>query len=152
MSAGFYHKLGVDFNDHFQVDPAGRKLRRHVMLVGVSGQYNYDEVRNQVQTWLEPGTINMLNDHCEFVKVDRIYRSIIFKSIDNSADCKFNIIPDRTIINPCLTIEDWNGNALVEVTVNGIQAHFKAAKEGNNLLIWIQTSIEKSSEISIHAI
>jgi hypothetical protein len=152
VSAGFYHKMGVDFNDHFQVDPTGRKFRRHVMLVGLSGQYNYDEVRNQVQTWLEPGTIKMLNNHCEFVKVDRIYRSIIFKSIDKSVDCKFNIIPEKTTINPCLTIEDWNGNALVEVTVNGIKAHFKTAKEGNNLLIWIQISIEKSSEISIHAI
>ncbi len=152
VSAGFYHKLGVDFNDHFQVDPAGRKFRRHVMLVGVSGQYNYDEVRNQVQTWLEPGTITMLNNHCEFVKVDRIYHSIIFKSIDNSVDCKFNIIPQKTIINPCLTIEDWHGNSLVEVTVNGIKAQVRTAKEGNNLLIWIQTSIEKSSEISIHAI
>jgi hypothetical protein len=94
----------------------------------------------------------MLNNHCEFIKVDRIYRSIIFKSIDNSIDCKFNIIPQKTIINPCLTIEDWNGNALVEVTVNGIKAQLRSAKEGNNLLIWIQASIEKSSEISIQAI
>ncbi len=152
VSAGFYHKLGVDFNEHFEVDTAGRKFRRHVMLVGVSSPYNYDEVRNQVQTWLEPGTITMGNDHCEFVKVDRIYRSIIFKSIDKSVDCEFTITPERTIVNPCLTIEDWNGNALVEVTVNGTKAHIKTAKEGNNLLIWIQTSIEKSSEILIHAI
>ena len=128
VSAGFYHKLGVDFNEHFEVDTTGRKFRRHVMLVGVSRPYNYDEVRSQVQTWLDPGTIAMGNDHCEFVKVDRIYRSIIFKSVDKSVDCEFTITPEKTIVNPRLTIEDWNGNALVEVTVNGTKARMKTAK------------------------
>jgi hypothetical protein len=151
-SAGFYHKLGVNFDDNFLVDPSGHKFRRHVMLVGVSGQYNYDEVRNQVQTWLDPGKITMLDTHCEFVKINRINRSIIFKSLNKSKGCRFNIIPKKAIINPCLVIEDWSGSARVEVLVNGIKAHVKTAKEGNNLLIWIQTTIGQPSEISVHPI
>lgn len=149
-SAGFYGKLGVDFDDHFQVDSTGRKFRRHVMLVGVSKPYNYDEVKNQVQTWLEPGTIIMLDKNCEFVKIDRIYRSIVFKSAGNSGSCKFRIEPKSTVVNPTLTIENWKGTTNVEVELDGKKVEAKMAKEGNSLLVWIPATISKTTEISIH--
>ncbi len=152
VSAGFYGKLGVDFKDHYQTDSTGRKFRRHVMLVGLSKQYNYDEVKNQIQTWLEPGTITMLNNNFEFVKIDRIYRSIIFKSINNNGDCKFSINPNRTIINPTFIIENWKSNAYAEILINGNKVIAKTAKEGNSLLVWIETSISQPTEISILAV
>ena len=151
-SAGFYGKLGVDFKDNYLVDTNGRKYRHHVMLIGLSKQYNYEEVKNQVQTWLDPGTINTLNNNYEFVKIDRIYRSIVFKSINNEAICKFSINPKRSIINPTITIENWKGNANVEVWIDGKKAHIKTAKEGNSLLIWIQTVISKQSAIIIKGV
>ncbi len=151
-SAGFYGKLGVDFNDHFLIDSTGRKFRRHVMLVGLSKPYNYDEVKNQIQTWLEPGIITMLNNNFEFVKIDRIYRSMVFKSINNYGDCKFSIKPNGTIINPTFIIEDWKSNAYPEILLNGNVVVAKTAKEGNVLLVWIQASITKPTEISILAV
>jgi len=151
-SAGFYGKLGVDFEDHFQVDKNGRKFRRHVMLVGVSKPYQYDEVKNQIQTWLEPGTITMLNNDFEFVKIDRIFRSIILKSNSNSTECKFNMKPSKTVLNPAFTIENWKGDDKAEVLVNGNKVDAKTAKEGSSLLIWIEISINQEAEISILAV
>jgi len=151
-SAGFYGKLGVDFNDHYQIDSTGRKFRRHVMLIGLSKPYNYNEVRNQIQTWLEPGIINMLNNNFEFVKIDRIYRTIVLKSANNYGDCKFSIKPNRTIINPTFIIENWKSNAYPEILLNGNKVVAKTAKEGNVLLVWIQASITKPTVISILAV
>jgi hypothetical protein len=150
-SAGFYGKLGVDFNDNFQVDKNGRKFRRHVMLVGVSKPYQYDEVKNQIQTWLDPGTISMLNNDFEFVKIDRIFRSIILKSIGNSKECKFNIKPSKTVLNPAFTIENWKGNDNAEVLVNGSKVNAKTAKEGNSLLVWIPAIFNNETTILIQS-
>lgn len=151
-SAGFYGNLGVDFNDHYLVDENGRKFRRHVMLVGVSKPYQYDEVKNQIQTWLEPGTITMLNNGFEFVKIDRLFRSIVLKSNGNQTECKFSINPNKSIVNPTFTIENWKGNDKAEVFVNGNKADAKTAKEGSSLLVWIETSIKNVAEISIQGV
>lgn len=148
-SAGFYGNLGVDFNDHYLVDENGRKFRRHVMLVGVSKPYQYDEVKNQIQTWLEPGTLTMLNNDFEFVKIDRIFRSIVLKSKGNGSICKFIINPNNSIVNPTFTIENWKGNDKAEVFVNGNKADAKTAKEGSSLLVWIPASINQTTEIAI---
>ena len=149
VSAGFYGKLGVDFNDNYLVDENGRKFRRHVMLTGVAKPYNYDEVRNQMQTWLDPGTISMLNKDFEFVKIDRIFRSIILKSNNNSTECKFNIKPNKTIVNPTFSIENWKGDDKAEILINGSKVDAKTAKEGSSLLVWIQVSIIQDTEIAI---
>jgi len=151
-SAGFYGKLGVDFNDHYQIDENGRKFRRHVMLVGVSKPYEYDEVKNQIQTWLEPGSILMLNNDFEFIKIDRIFRSIILKSIRNSMECKFSIKPNKTVMNPCFTIENWIGDDKSEVLVNGSKVSAKTAKEGNSLLVWFPASICQETTIIIRSL
>lgn len=148
-SAGFYGNLGVDFNDHYLVDENGRKFRRHVMLVGVSKPYQYDEFKNQIQTWLEPGTITMLNNGFEFVKIDRLFRSIVLKSNGNQTECKFSINPNKSIVNPTFTIENWKGNDKAEVFVNGNKADAKTAKEGSSLLVWIQDSFNQETKITI---
>lgn len=149
VSAGFYGKLGVDFSDHYLTDSTGRKYRRHVMLTGVSKPYNYDEVRNQIQTWLDPGTIRMISNHCELVKIDRIRRTIVFSQKDNATDCTFSIEPKRTIINPAITVENWKGNESVNVTINGEKQMIKTAMVGKDLLVWIQATLSKPVEISI---
>jgi hypothetical protein len=151
-SAGFYGKLGVDFNDHFQIDESGRKFRRHVMLVGVSKPYQYDEVKNQIQTWLEPGTISMLNNDFEFIKIDRIFRSIVLKSNGKTQECKFNIKPNTILVNPTFTIENWKGNDKAEVLVNGSKVEAKTAKEGKSLLVWIPGTFNKPAQISIQEV
>jgi len=148
-SAGFYGKLGVDFNNHYLIDQNGRKFRRHVMLIGVSKPYEYDEVKNQIQTWLEPGEITMLTDDFEFVKIDRLFRSIILKSIGNQSECKFQIKPNNTIVNPTITIENWQADEDTEVLINGSKVASKTAKEGNSLLVWIEASFNQLSEITI---
>ncbi len=148
-SAGFYGNLGVDFNDHYLVDENGRKFRRHVMLVGVSKPYQYDEVKNQIQTWLDPGTISMLNNDFEFVKIDRIFRSIVFKSNTNSMECRFSIKPNKTLVNPTFTIENWKGDDKVRVLISGNKVIARTALEGHSLLVWIPVSISNPSEISI---
>ena len=149
VSAGFY-RVGLDFNDHFLTDSAGRKFRRHVMLVGASKPYNYEEVRDQVRTWLDPGKITMLDNNCEFVKIDRIYRSIVFKSTGKKPECKFSIIPSKTIINPTITIENWRGDNNADVLMNGNQIKVRTAKEGNSLLVWIPAIISEKTNITIH--
>ncbi len=151
-SAGFYGKLGVDFDDHYQLDENGRKFRRHVMLVGVSKPYNYDEVKNQVQTWLEPGKITMLNNDFEFVKIDRIFRSIILKSNSNSKECKFNIKPNKTVVNPTFTIENWKGGDKAEVLINSNKVDAKTAREGNSLLVWIPATINQETNFVIRSL
>jgi hypothetical protein len=151
-SAGFYGKLGVDFDDHYQVDENGRKFRRHVMLVGVSKPYQYDEVKNQIQTWLEPGTISMLSKDFEFVKIDRILRSIVLKSISNNRQCKFSFLPNKTIVNPTFSIENWKGCDKAEVLINGSKVNAKTAREGNLLLVWIPGTFNKPTQISIQKV
>ena len=148
MSAGFY-RVGLDFNDHYQVDSAGRKFRRHVMLIYASKPYNYKELRNQITTWLDPGRITMLDNNCEFVRIDRIYRSIIFKSINDRIRCKFSITPNKTVINPTFTIKNWKGEGKVQVLLNGSKADIRLAREGNSLLIWVRAAINKETTISI---
>ena len=150
VSAGFY-RVGLDFNDHYQVDSAGRKFRSHVMLVGISKPYNYEEIRDQIGTWLDPGRITMLDNNCEFVKIDRIYRSIIFKSKGKKQECKFSIIPTGTVINPAITIENWKGNDRLEVLLNGSKASFRAVKEGSSLLVWVQKTLNQETKISIQS-
>ena len=150
-SAGFYGKLGVDFEDHYQVDENGRRFRRHVMLVGVSKPYQYDEVKAQIQTWLEPGTISMQNRDFEFVKIDRIFRSIILESKNNSKECKFSIKPNKTVVNPAFTVENWKGDDKAEVLVNGIKVVAKTAKEGNSLLVWIPAMFNQETNIFIRS-
>ena len=152
VSAGFYGKLGVDFKDHYQVDENGRKFRRHVMLVGVSKPYQYNEVKNQVQTWLDPGTITMLTSDFDFVKIDRIFRSIVLKSNSNSLECKFNIKPNKFVVNPAFTIENWKGSDKAEVLVNGIKVEAKTAKAGNALLVWFQATINQETNIVIRSL
>jgi len=151
-SAGFYGKLGVDFEDHFQVDENGRKFRRHVMLVGVSKPYQYDEVKNQIQTWLDPGTILMLNNDFEFLRIDRVFRSIILNSNSKSKECKFRIKPNKTFVNPTFTIENWKGDYKAEVLVNGNKVGAKTAKEGNALLVWIPATINQETNLVIRSI
>jgi hypothetical protein len=148
-SAGFYGKLGVDFEDHFQVDKNGRKFRRHVMLVGVSKPYQYDEVKNQIQTWLEPGEIMMSDTSCEFIKIDRLHKSIIFRTTGDKMVCSFKIIPNKTVINPAITIENWKGNSQPEVILNGEKTTVQTAIEGNNLLVWIPVKINSTAYITI---
>jgi hypothetical protein len=151
-SAGFYGKLGVDFNDHYLVDENGRKYRRHVMLVGLSKQYNYNEVKNQIQTWLDPGTISMQSNDFDFVKIDRIFRSIVLRSNSNSKECKFSIKPNKTLVNPTFTIENWKGSNKAEVHVNGSKVDVQTAKEGNSLLVWIPASLIQETTILIRSI
>ncbi|MFH0756145.1 MAG: hypothetical protein V2B15_02520 [Bacteroidota bacterium] len=151
-SAGFYGNLGVDFNDNFLIDSTGRRYRRHVMLVGVSKPYNYDEIRNQIQTWLDPGKITMLDNNYEFIKIDRICRSITFKSNSNNAECKFSIIPKTTILNPTFTIENWKGDDKVEILFNGSKVDNQTAKEGKSLLVWIPTTIDQETNIIIRSL
>jgi hypothetical protein len=150
VSAGFY-RVGLDFNENFQVDSEGRRFRRHVMLVGVSKPYNYDEVRNQIQTWLDPGKITMLDNNCDFVKIDRIYRSIIFKLEHNNKECNFSIKPNKTIVNPSFTIENWKGDGKVDVLLNGSKANFRMAKEGSSLLVWVQKTLTQETNFSIRS-
>jgi hypothetical protein len=152
VSAGFYGKLGVDFNDNFQLDKNGRKFRRHVMLVGVAKPYQYDEVRNQIQSWLEPGTVTMQSKDFEFVKIDRIFRSIILKSTGNSPICKFNIKPNKILVNPAFTIENWKGGNNAEVLVNGSKVDAKTTKEGNSLLVWFPASFNHEINILIRSV
>jgi len=148
-SAGFYGKLGVDFKDNFLIDSTGRKYRRHVMLVGLSKQYNYNEVKNQIQTWLDPGTVTMLNKDFGFVKIDRIFRSIILKSTGNNSICKFNIKPNKILVNPAFTIVNWKGSDKAEVLVNGSKVEAKTAKEGNSLLVWFPAELTTPTEVTI---
>jgi hypothetical protein len=149
VSAGFYGRLGVGFTDHYLTDSAGRKYRRHVMLAGVGKPYDYNEVRDQIQTWLDPGTIKMINNHCDFLKIDRIRRTMVFSQKDKINDCTFSITPKRTIINPAITVENWQGNTSVNVTINGEKQMVKTAMAGNDLLVWIPVTIRKPVEISI---
>jgi hypothetical protein len=151
VSAGFY-RVGEDFNDNFLVDSTGRRFRRHVMLIGVSKPYNYDEIRDQVQTWLDPGRITMLSDNCEFVGIDRIYRSIILKLNSKKLTCKFTINPGKSIINPAIVIENWNSDEKVEAYINGSKADIRTAREQNSLLVWIPVKINKETSILIQSL
>jgi hypothetical protein len=151
VSAGFYGKLGVDFNDHYQVNENGRKFRRHVMLVGVSKPYQYNEVKNQIQTWLEPGTITMLTKEFDFVKIDRIFRCIVIKSNNNSLECKFIVKPTKILVNPAFTIENWKGDDKVEVLINGKKVSANTAKEGNSLLVWIPVTLNQETNLVIRS-
>ena len=119
------------------------------MLVGTSEPYNYEEVRDQIRTWLDPGKITMLDNNCEFVKIDRIYRSIIFKSTGKKQECKFSIIPNKTIVNPTFTIEDWKGSNKVQLLLNGNRMEVRSAREGNSLLVWVRSTIDKETTITI---
>jgi hypothetical protein len=149
VSAGFYGKLGVDFNDNYLVGENGRKFRRHVMLTGVAKPYNYDEVRNQVQTWLDPGEIVMLDSSCEFIKIDRLRKSILFKTTGEKNICSFKIIPNKTVLNPAITVENWKGNSNPEVIINGKKTEARTAIEGDNLLVWIPAKISNTATITI---
>jgi len=122
------------------------------MLVGVSEAYNYDEVKNQIKTWLDPGKITMTDNNYEFIKIDRMYRSIIFKSNSNNKECKFSIKPGTSIVNPTFTIENWKGDDKVEVLFNGRKVDIITAKEGTLLLVWIPTTIDKETNILIRSI
>jgi hypothetical protein len=122
------------------------------MLTGVSKPYNYSGVRDQVQTWLDPGRITMLNDNCEFVKIDRIYRSIVFRSIKSDKECKFTIIPERAIVNPAFTIENWKDSGNVEVLLNGSRTPIRTAREGSTLLIWIPARIDRETSVIIQSV
>jgi hypothetical protein len=51
--------------------------------------------------------------------------------------------------NPAIQILNWAGTGRVSVLVNGRQADFKAAMEGNSLLVWIQGSIAEESTVTI---
>jgi len=148
-SAGFYGKLGVDFNDHFQVDSIGRKFRRHTMLFGSSKPYDYDEIKNQVQTWLDPGKIIITDPNCEFLGIDRLYRTIVLRLIKGTDSMKFKIIPNKTIINPSLTITNWKGNTSPVIQLNGERVESKTAIIDNTLLVWISSEIAFPTEISI---
>jgi hypothetical protein len=147
-SAGFYGKLGVDFNDHFQIDSNGRKFRRHTMLFGSSKPYDYDEIKNQVQTWLNPGII-ITGANCEFLGIDRLFRTIVLSSIKGTDSMKFKIIPDRTVINPSFTIKNWEGNTSPLIQLNGNRVDYKTAITDNTLLVWISAEIAFPAEISI---
>jgi hypothetical protein len=122
------------------------------MLVGVSEAYNYDAVRHQIQTWLDPGTITLSDNHLEFVKVDRLFRSIVLRSDGIHWECRFSISPTATLVNPAFTLENWKGDSQVEVFLNGIRSDFKAAKEGNALLIWIPATITQKTNVLIRPI
>jgi hypothetical protein len=86
------------------------------------------------------------------VKIDRIFRSIILKSTGNNLICKFNIKPNKILVNPAFTIENWKGSDKAEVIVNGSKVNAKTAKEGNSLLVWFPASFNHEINILIRSV
>lgn len=148
-SAGFYD-TGLDYGDHFSIDSAGRKYREHVMLIGVSKPYDYNSVRDNVQTWLDPGIITMLDKNASFVRNDRLTRCLVFDNTLRNSRCHFSIQPgERPLVNPAIQILNWTGGSDVAVKINGTAIPCKVAIEGHGLLVWIKTTITEESDISI---
>ena len=94
----------------------------------------------------------MLTSDFDFVKIDRIFRSIVLKSNSNSKECKFSIKPTKTLVNPAFTIENWKGSDKAEVLVNGIKVDAKTAKVGNSLLVWIPVTLNQETNLVIHSL
>ncbi len=152
VSAGFYQQ-GVDFKDHFKTDSSGRMYRKHVMLVGVGRPYDYNAVKDNIQTWLDPGIIASMDNNITFVKNDLTARCWIFDNVKGSDLCHIGVQPGgRPVINPAIQILNWKGKEEVSVLVNGEAVPYKSALVGNALLIWIHTSIAEKSDLLIKAL
>lgn len=146
-SAGFY-RVGLDYNTHFSIGDNGRKYRKHTMLIGVSDGYDYNNVRNNVQTWLDPGMIEA-GPELSFLRTDRSSRCLVFECL-NSPKGSFIIQPKlRPVVNPAFQILNWKGNENVSVLVNGKPVAFKSAMEKGFLLVWINASLSEESVIAI---
>lgn len=149
VSGGFYNR-GLDYSDNYLTDDSGRRYRKHVMLTGVSKPYDYEFVRDNVQTWLEPGKITMKGNGSSFIKNDRNTRCLVFENNPDRNECSFILeAGERPVRNPAFQILNWAGNNKVNVTVNGSQPGFRADIADGNLLVWLNSCLTGRSEIII---
>jgi hypothetical protein len=149
VSAGFYRK-GLDFTAHYSRDSTGRPCRKHVMLAGVSRPYDYEWVRDNVQTWLNPGAITLKGRASAFIRNDTDTRCLVIDHAGRKPKVVFALEPaGREVRNPAIRVLGWPATEQIAVTVDGKNPEFKSAKEGDTLLVWIKTSFGQKSVIRI---
>ncbi|MDD4970493.1 MAG: T9SS type A sorting domain-containing protein [Paludibacter sp.] len=149
VSAGFYSNA-QDWSYNYKVNSEGRKYREYVMLSGAASASDTTTINNNVQTWLYPGTITMLNSNSTFTMNNFSQRELVFNNGSTNSTCDFIITPKkRKLINPALRIDNWNGSDSVIVKMNGVPIYHKAAKIEGSLLVWIKASFNVSTKFEV---
>ncbi len=146
---------GMDWEDHFKVNPDGRKYREWVSLVGLSASKEYESMRKQTRSWLFNGKATPANANVAFSKVDFKKKALVFEA-KAAGECaiQLEVEPSNSLlINPVIEIRKWTNGSVSAITLDGkalpTEGYRSFVTEDNQLLIWMKQVIEKDCRMVI---
>jgi len=147
---------GADWIDHFKIDKRGRKYRDWVSLVGTNEPGDYDGFRNKTRSWLYRGKIKMLDNNSRFLKNNYSKKVLVFENTGTEKLCRFEISTDENcpiLIKPAFRINNWGSYPLGSIKINDVILPEKNYRfdllDAKDLLIWINTTIDKRTQFVI---
>jgi hypothetical protein len=149
---------GIDWEDNYQLDERGRKYRQWISLIGLNEQGDLEALKNKTRSWLFPGTINMTEASCSFVKTDHAQKAIVFEKVGTNQKCYFQIDPteqNSVLINPVIRINNWSTvtplNIMIDDNILSKDQYRFHLLNDRDALIWINKTINTKTNINIEA-
>lgn len=148
---GVEAKSGLDWNSHYQLRDNGDKYRVYLMLLGINERNKEQNIHAYTRTWLHHGNFSELDGVEYNPSVTGYSKREIVLSSRGGSNFGFKYAPMGEMKNPVFRIDDWNGKAEIDLTVNGEQLLFNqdylCDKVDGSLIIWLNKST--SSVISV---
>lgn len=147
---------GYRWTTNFKKDTDGRKYREWVSLIGLNDAYKDTLLRNKTATWLYPGTVKVLNSATTaFLRFDYYKREIILSCLNDTRLAQFSLDPSRNktiTINPTFRIKNFGSSAPAVYMDNVLLSEgtdYETAHIDNDLLIWLNKSINQNADFEI---
>lgn len=110
--------LGQDWENNYLERADGRKFRQWLSLMGMNEKDGEINSEDKTNSWLFPGTVEMINDSSVFIAYSYEDKHFEFETNTNSPACYFTTTPKTKLINPILKINNW-GEHPVFINMNG---------------------------------
>ena len=82
-------------------------------------------------------------------------KCLVLEKTDTGDTCAFTIDPsgsDSTLINPALVIKKWGAGDDISIRIDRkpvAEKHVRTDLKGDELLIWIDATIDSDTEVSV---
>ena len=109
---------GQDWGSNFSERNDGRRFREWVSLLGMNEEDGSVTSEDKTNSWLFPGTPELLNDSATFLGYNGTEKYFEFETSSDHPACYFNTTPKTKLINPIVRVNQW-GTSPVHVNVDG---------------------------------